>query len=103
MRDVSIVVVTYNSIDFIEECIKSIVTQTYKEFEIFIVDNNSQDNTVGFIRRYYPQVNLIENEELRKTLKKNARQKAIREFSAEKMAYEYEKVYYQVLEGRVHV
>ena len=63
MRDVSIVVVTYNSIDFIEECIKSIVTQTYKEFEIFIVDNNSQDNTVGFIRRYYPQVNLIENEE----------------------------------------
>lgn len=39
----------------------SIFNQTYKEFEIVVIDNNSQDKTVEFVRKYYPRVNLIVN------------------------------------------
>lgn len=46
-------------------------------------------------------IKLIENGDLRKTLGENARQKAIQEFSVEKMAYEHEKVYCQLLKMKV--
>ena len=63
--NLSIIVVTYNSIGFIGDCLESIFNQTYKEFETIVVDSSSQDKTVEFLRRYYPQVNLIENRQNR--------------------------------------
>jgi len=43
---VSVIVVTYNSADFIGDLIQSLAQQTYKNFEVIFVDNNSSDNTV---------------------------------------------------------
>ena len=57
----SIIVVTYDSLSFIRDCVESIFVQTYKKFEIIVVDNNSQDKTVEFIKKNYPQIRLIEN------------------------------------------
>ena len=65
MTDICIVIVTYNSMDFIEDCLESIFEQTYKEFGIIVVDNNSRDKTVDFIKNKYPQVSLIENRQNR--------------------------------------
>ena len=47
-------------------------------------------------------IKLIEDEDLRETIGENARQRAIKEFSVEKMACEYERNYSQLLEGRMH-
>ena len=59
--DISIVVVTYNSRDFIENCLSSLYKINMPKFEIFVVDNNSTDDTVKIVEKYYRQVNLIQN------------------------------------------
>lgn len=43
---VSIIVITYNSEDFILETLNSIKNQTYKNIELIITDDKSKDNTV---------------------------------------------------------
>lgn len=42
---VSVVIPSYNTGHLIDRAIQSVLRQTYKEFEIIIVDNNSTDNT----------------------------------------------------------
>lgn len=43
---ISILVVTYNSSEFIEETLESIKNQTYKNLELIITDDCSNDNTI---------------------------------------------------------
>ena len=55
MRDIhliSIVIPAYNSENYIEECLKSVSGQTYKELEIIVVDNNSSDRTAEIIKTF---------------------------------------------------
>ena len=40
---VSVVISSYNGENYIEECIKSILEQTFTDFEIIIVDDQSSD------------------------------------------------------------
>jgi teichuronic acid biosynthesis glycosyltransferase TuaG len=42
---VSVIIPCLNSGRFLEKTIKSVLNQTYKQFEIIFIDNNSQDNT----------------------------------------------------------
>lgn len=49
---VSICIPTYNSGDFIEETLKSIIEQTYKNIEIIIGDNASTDNTYDIVQKF---------------------------------------------------
>lgn len=63
MVDISIIIVTYNSSQFIGGCLDSISGQTSKEFEVIIVDNNSTDKTVDIIMQKLPDVRLISNKE----------------------------------------
>jgi len=51
MPTFSIVIPTYNSELFIERTIRSVLDQTYKDFEIVIVDDGSSDSTVGIINK----------------------------------------------------
>lgn len=47
---VSIIILTYNSEKYIENCLKSVSGQTYDNIEVLIVDNNSKDNSVEIIK-----------------------------------------------------
>jgi len=49
---VSIITVTYNSERYLEDCIQSVMRQSYKNIEHIVVDGKSKDNTVGIIRKY---------------------------------------------------
>jgi glycosyltransferase involved in cell wall biosynthesis len=49
---ISIVIPTYNAGSTLEHCLNSIVSQTYKAFEVFIIDGVSTDNTKEIIRSY---------------------------------------------------
>lgn len=49
---VSIVVSNYNNEKYIEECLDSLVNQSYKNIEIIIVDDCSTDNSVEFIEKW---------------------------------------------------
>ncbi len=49
---VSIITPSYNQGQFIEETIKSVIGQTYKNIEYIIVDGGSRDKSVSIIQKY---------------------------------------------------
>jgi len=58
---VLLIIVNYNGINFIGECLDSIYSQSYKELQVLIVDNNSKDGSVNFIKEIYPQCEILIN------------------------------------------
>lgn len=50
--DISIIITTYNSSSLITKTLDSIVNQTYKAYEVVIVDDGSVDNTIAVIENY---------------------------------------------------
>ena len=46
----SVVIPTYNHEVFLEKAVKSVLTQTFSDYEIIIIDNYSNDNTENLIK-----------------------------------------------------
>lgn len=55
---VSIIIPTHNRADLICETLDSIQKQSYNHFEIIVVDDHSEDNTVEVIKKYIERNNL---------------------------------------------
>jgi len=53
--------VTFNGQKYLPYCLESIRNQTFKDFSVLVIDNDSHDNTVNFIKQYYPSVRVVEN------------------------------------------
>lgn len=49
---ISIIIATYNSGKTLRDTIRSIISQTYKNIELIIIDGNSKDNTLDIITEY---------------------------------------------------
>ncbi len=58
---VFVIILNYKRPEDTLECIASVLISDYSNFEIVIVDNASEDQSCGMIRRKYPQLTLIEN------------------------------------------
>ncbi len=61
---ISIVLATYNGEKYIKEQLESIINQSFKDFEILILDDKSEDNTLEIIKDYekkYDFIRVIQN------------------------------------------
>ncbi len=60
---VSVIIVTWNSERFIEECLHSILGQSHEAVEVILSDNRSTDATVAIVKKRFPSVQIMENAE----------------------------------------
>ena len=56
---VSIIIVNYNGKTHLEECLSSLEKIDYKNYEIILVDNNSTDTSVEYVKNTYPSITII--------------------------------------------
>tara|TARA_B100001057_G_C22627757_1_gene863159 strand:- start:4 stop:768 length:765 start_codon:yes stop_codon:yes gene_type:complete len=59
---ISIITVTYNSENFIENCVCSVLNQTYKNVEYIVIDGKSSDNTLNKLKKYSKNISKIVSE-----------------------------------------
>jgi glycosyltransferase involved in cell wall biosynthesis len=59
---ISVIIPTYNSERFVTEAIDSVLAQTFKDFEILVIDDGSTDETESLMRRYDAPVRYIRQE-----------------------------------------
>lgn len=50
MKRVACIIVTYNRLGLLQECVDSLRQQSYDEYSIIVVDNGSTDNTAEWLR-----------------------------------------------------
>ncbi len=55
----SIITPVYNGEQYIEETIKSVLSQTYRDYEYVIVDSESKDRTIDIINKYKNDVHKV--------------------------------------------
>jgi glycosyltransferase involved in cell wall biosynthesis len=53
-----IVIPIYNSQKYIEKCIESVLNQTYKKIQIYLINDNSEDNSLQIIQKYLSDKNI---------------------------------------------
>lgn len=58
---ISVVIVNWNGKKFLKECLSSLIVQDYKNIEIILVDNNSKDGSVEYIKKNFPKTKIIVN------------------------------------------
>ena len=56
---VSIVVLNFNGKEFLKECLDSLMATNYPNYEIVLVDNNSQDDSVEYVSKTYNMLKII--------------------------------------------
>ncbi|MBF0318574.1 MAG: glycosyltransferase family 2 protein [Nitrospirae bacterium] len=58
----AIIICNWNKKDYLLQCIASVLGQTYRDFDIYVVDNASEDGSAAAARNQYGNsINLIEN------------------------------------------
>jgi len=57
---VSIIIVNWNGMEYLENCLGSLKSQTFTDFEVILVDNGSCDGSVKFVTERYPWVKIID-------------------------------------------
>lgn len=60
---VSIIIVNWNGVELLKDCLKSLEKVAYQNKEIVLVDNASADTSVSFVQKHYPKIKIIKNRE----------------------------------------
>jgi glycosyltransferase involved in cell wall biosynthesis len=83
---VSVIIPSYNHEKYISQCIESIINQTYKNYELIVIDDGSCDNSVILLeelcKKYKFRLYLQQNMGLAATLNKYIKEFVIGEYIA---------------------
>jgi GT2 family glycosyltransferase len=58
---VSLIIVNYNGLAYLDTCLSSVLNQPYDNYELIIVDNASSDGSLEYMRQKYPGLKFIAN------------------------------------------
>ena len=58
---IRVIIVTYNSLEDIDDCLGGLKNNSNIKLQITIVDNASSDATVEYVKNHYPHAEVIEN------------------------------------------
>ena len=56
---VAIIILNWNTAHFLKQFLPSVINAKYTDKEIFVIDNNSTDNSVAMMNKDFPEVHLI--------------------------------------------
>jgi GT2 family glycosyltransferase len=62
-KRVSVILVNYNGMSHLDACISSVLKQSYTNFEVIFVDNNSSDGSLEYARSKFPNLTFVTNHE----------------------------------------
>jgi GT2 family glycosyltransferase len=60
-QSISVIVVNWNQIEYLRNCLQSLTEQAPRETEVVVVDNASTDGSVEMVEAYFPKVNLVKS------------------------------------------
>ena len=60
---VSIVIINWNGQKYLEQFLPFVMASTYSNFRVVVADNASTDDSVPFLRSYYPLIKILELKE----------------------------------------
>ena len=55
----TVLIANFNNANYIDECIKSIIKQTFKKIEIIFIDDGSKDSSLKVIKKYSKKIKII--------------------------------------------
>jgi hypothetical protein len=58
---ISVIIPNYNGARFLKDCLNSIREQSYRDFEVIIVDNASKDESLDILKSDYPKTKVVLN------------------------------------------
>jgi Predicted glycosyltransferases len=61
MENIAIIILNWNNKVLTEICINSVKSQIYKDYKIFVVDNNSSDGSISYLKRKFNDIEVIQN------------------------------------------
>jgi len=56
---ISVIIVNLNGEEYLGDCLNSLSAQTFRDFEVVVVDNGSTDGSLRILRDQYPWVKLV--------------------------------------------
>ena len=59
MSKVSVIIPNYNGKKYLRDCLDAMECQSFRDFEVLLIDNGSDDGSGDLIRKEYPWVRLI--------------------------------------------
>ncbi len=63
-KRVAAVICNFNKVDYVLNCVQSVLESKYTDFDIYVVDNASADDSVAQLKnRFQGQITILENEE----------------------------------------
>lgn len=60
MKKAAIIIVNWNGKKFLKNCLNAVFKQTYKNFEVYFVDNGSVDDSSKYVKEKFPKVKTIQ-------------------------------------------
>ena len=62
LPSVAIVILNWNGKKFLEQFLPSVISSSYNNYTVIVGDNASEDDSVNFLREFYPQIKIIPNQ-----------------------------------------